>query len=73
MWILLRTLLLLGLVFWLARAVWRWLRPPVPPVRQQEQSAHTLSRCSRCGTLIPHEMVLWHQEKPFCSSTCRDR
>jgi hypothetical protein len=68
---LLRTLLLLGLAIWAARVIWRWLHPAAPPVHQ-EQSAHTLSRCSRCGTLIPHEMVLWHQEKPFCSSACRD-
>ncbi|MBF0186027.1 MAG: hypothetical protein HQM06_16780 [Magnetococcales bacterium] len=69
---LLRTILLVGLALWLARIAWRWLRPPPAPPVRQEEAAHTLSRCSRCGTLIPQEMTLWSQDKPFCSTTCRD-
>ncbi|WP_130472084.1 PP0621 family protein [Candidatus Magnetaquicoccus inordinatus] len=70
---LLRTLLLIGLAIWAVRVIWRWLHPPAPAVRQQqEQPTQALSRCSRCGTLIPQQMILWHQDKPFCSSACRD-
>ncbi|MBF0401760.1 MAG: hypothetical protein HQL80_10815 [Magnetococcales bacterium] len=68
---LLRFLLVLGVVVWVARLLWRWLQPkPVPP--NQEAAAHSLSRCSRCGTLTPQDLVVWQDERPFCSPACRD-
>ncbi len=66
-----RFFLLLGVVFWVARFLWRWLQPTPPPMRA-DGSAHALSRCSRCGTLTPQELVVWQGDRPYCGLACRD-
>lgn len=69
----LRFLLFLGIAVWVARLLWQRLRPPPPPPPvKQDGAAQALSRCSRCGTLIPHDLVVWHEERPYCGLACRD-
>ncbi|MEO5363870.1 MAG: hypothetical protein H7838_09645 [Magnetococcus sp. DMHC-8] len=67
-----RFLLLLAVALLVARLVWRWLQPAPPPVLRDETAAQSLSRCRRCGTLTPAELVVWHGEQPYCSTACRD-
>ncbi|MEO5350367.1 MAG: hypothetical protein H7836_12060 [Magnetococcus sp. YQC-3] len=66
-----RFLLLLAAALLVARLVWRWLQPASPPI-VADKPAQALSRCSRCGTLIPQDLVVWHEERPYCGSACRD-
>ncbi|MEO5341664.1 MAG: hypothetical protein H7837_14320 [Magnetococcus sp. MYC-9] len=67
-------LILVGVVVGV-RLLWplvqRWLRPAPPPVAGQEEP-HTLVRCSRCGTLIPQDQLVWQGERPYCGVVCRD-
>ncbi|MBF0461972.1 MAG: hypothetical protein HQL87_11295 [Magnetococcales bacterium] len=65
-----RFFLLMVAAWWVARLLWRWLQP-APPRPSQEDAAHILSRCSRCGTLIPQDLVVWHEDRPYCSLACR--
>ena len=68
-----RFLLILVVLLWLARLLWRWLRPVAPPAAEPgEQPAQALSRCSRCGTLIPHDRAVWRGERPYCGLACMD-
>lgn len=77
---LLRLFLLLAVVLLVARIVWRFIKPPSPPDSRAEAGrgfpadakADSLLRCSRCGTLIPQELVLLHEDLPYCGPKCRD-
>lgn len=66
-----RFFLVLAAALLLARLVWRWLQPAPPPTGT-EKPTQPLSRCSRCGTLVPQDLALWHEEKPYCGPACRD-
>lgn len=80
----LRFLLFLGVVLWVIRIVWLFLKPRrFPRTNGQAQGGQhetcgraektdSLLRCSRCGTLIPKDLVLLYEGRSYCGTQCRD-
>ncbi len=67
-----RLFLILGIVLWIARIVWRFLQPENDQNPQEAKKFDNLLRCSRCGILIPQDLVLLQEDRPYCSPQCRD-
>ncbi|MBF0162786.1 MAG: hypothetical protein HQL88_10925 [Magnetococcales bacterium] len=69
-----RFLLIVLLLAWVARILWRWWHVGRSPVAAPgAQTAQALCRCSRCGTLIPGDRALGQKERPYCSIACQEK
>lgn len=77
-----RILIFLGIALFVVRIVWRLVRSAPPSETMEGQGggkdapssgqADSLLRCSRCGTLIPQDLLLRHEDRSYCSPRCRD-
>ena len=72
-----RFLLILGIVLWIVRIAWRFFQSENEQTRndrspQGASKFDNLSRCRRCGILIPQDSVLMQEDRPYCSPQCRD-
>lgn len=77
--VLLRWLVVLAVVLWVVRIVWRYMQPT--PDHQskgdrnfrQGSKSDNLLRCSRCDILISQELALLLDGQSYCSIKCRDQ